>query len=70
MVALKLRKVGNSLGVIFPQTTLDALHVGEGDTLYLTSSAHGVRLSPYSPESEAKLTAAQEIMKKPRTREP
>ena len=68
MVALKLRKVGNSLGVIFPQATLDALHVGEGDTLYLTSSADGVRLTPYSPEFEAKQTVAREIMKKPRTR--
>lgn len=41
MVALKLRKVGNSVGVIFPQTTLDALHVGEGDTLFLTESPRG-----------------------------
>ena len=70
MVALKLRKFGNSVGVIFPQATLDALHVGEGDTLYLTSSADGVRLTPYSPEVEAKTTVARDIMKKPRTRAP
>ena len=77
MVALKLRKVGNSLGVIFPQATLDALHVHEGDTLYLTSSADGVRTAatgspstPYSPEVEAKTTVARDIMKKPRTRAP
>ena len=70
MVALKLRKFGNSVGVIFPQATLDALHVHEGDTLYLTSSADGVRLTPYSPEVEAKTTVAQDIMKKPRTRAP
>ena len=49
MVALKLRKIGNSVGVIFPQETLDALHVDEGDTLYLTLSADGVRLTPYTP---------------------
>jgi putative addiction module antidote len=68
MVALKLRKVGNSVGVILPQATLDALHVKEGDTLYLTSSADGVRLTPYSPEVEAQMTVAREIMKKPRDR--
>jgi putative addiction module antidote len=70
MVALKLRKFGNSVGVIFPQATLDALHVDEGDTLYMTSTADGVRLTPFSPEFEAKMTVAQEIMKKPRTRAP
>ena len=58
MVALKLRKFGNSVGVIFPQAALDALHVDEGDTLYLTSSADGLRLTPYSPEFEAKTTVA------------
>src|SRR5262245_58734492 len=41
MVALKLRKVGNSVGVILPRATLDALHVDEGDTVFLTSSVEG-----------------------------
>ena len=33
---IPLRRIGNSLGVILPKTTLDAWNVGEGDTLDLT----------------------------------
>src|SRR5215472_15160698 len=34
-----LRRVGNSLGVILPRTTLDAWRVGEGDELELDEHA-------------------------------
>lgn len=33
---LRIRRVGNSLGVIVPRVTLDAWGVGEGDSLDLT----------------------------------
>jgi len=66
MVALKLRKIGNSVGAIIPQATLDELHVGEGDTVYLTSSAEGVRLTPYNPDFERQMSLALKIMKKRR----
>jgi putative addiction module antidote len=66
MVALKLRKIGNSVGAIIPQATLDELRVGEGDTIYLTSSAEGVRLTPYNPDFERQMSLALEIMKKRR----
>jgi hypothetical protein len=36
-----LRRIGNSLGVILPKSTLDAWGVGEGDALEL--SEHGLR---------------------------
>ncbi|MFZ1100903.1 MAG: hypothetical protein WAN26_16020 [Steroidobacteraceae bacterium] len=36
-----LRRIGNSLGVILPRSTLDAWGVGEGDALEL--SEHGLR---------------------------
>ena len=64
MVALKLRKIGNSVGFILPQATLDALRVDEGDTVFLTSSAEGFRLTPYSPEFETQMSTARKIMKK------
>jgi putative addiction module antidote len=66
MVALKLRKIGNSVGVILPQATLDALHVGSGDTLFLTESSEGYRLTPYSPEFETQMALARKIMAKRR----
>ena len=66
MIALKLRKVGNSVGVILPQAALDALHVATGDTVFLTASAEGYRLTPYSPEFQTQMTLARKIMDKRR----
>ena len=36
MYNLKIRRVGNSLGVTIPKAALEELNVGEGDVLYLT----------------------------------
>lgn len=49
MVRLKVRKVGNSLGVTIPAQTAQQLHVREGDSLYLTQAPDGFRLTPYDP---------------------
>jgi len=40
-VKLAIRRIGNSLGVIIPRTTLEAWGLGEGDVLELTE--HGIR---------------------------
>ncbi|HEY7243131.1 MAG TPA: AbrB/MazE/SpoVT family DNA-binding domain-containing protein [Xanthobacteraceae bacterium] len=62
MVALKLRKVGHSVGVLFPRDVLTAMKVNEGDTLYLTEAPGGYRLTPYDPEFEQQMSIAREIM--------
>ena len=66
MVALKLRKIGNSVGALIPQEALTALNVGEGDTLYLTKAPDGFRITPYDPEFEKQMKVAREIMKQDR----
>lgn len=66
MVALKLRKIGNSVGTILPHEVLSRMHLDEGDTLFLTETTDGYRLTPYDPEVESQLTAARRIMKKRR----
>ncbi len=66
MVALKLRKVGNSLGATFPQETLAELNVGEGDTLYLTKTPDGFRVTANDPEFVRQMKIAERIMKKRR----
>jgi putative addiction module antidote len=66
MVALKLRKVGNSVGTTFPQEALSALQVGEGDTVFLTPAPGGYRITPYDPDFERQMTVAREIMKQDR----
>ena len=60
MASLKLRKIGSSLGVILPKEVLNPLHVKEGDTLYLSQDKDGLTLSPYDPEFEAIMNAADE----------
>lgn len=49
-IELKLRKVGNSLGVVLPKEVLAHLKVGEGDTMTLTEAQDGVRLTAGNPE--------------------
>lgn len=66
MVALKLRKIGNSVGALIPQEALTALNVGEGDTLYLTKAPDGFRITPYDPEFEEQMKLARDIMKRDR----
>lgn len=66
MVALKLTQIGNSVGVVLPKETLARLKLGKGDTIYLTESPDGFRLTPYDAEFEAQMSAARKIMKKHR----
>lgn len=47
--ALKVRKIGNSLGVILPKTTLSELDVEEGDELFAVQTPDGLHLTPYDP---------------------
>lgn len=41
MQHLKVRKIGNSLGVVLPREVLARLGVGEGDELIVTSTPDG-----------------------------
>ncbi len=37
-IPTKVRKIGNSLGIVLPKEALQSLRVEEGDTLYLTEA--------------------------------
>jgi putative addiction module antidote len=63
MIELKLTAVGNSLGVVLPKEALGRLKVAKGDTLYITESPDGYRLTPFNPEFEKQMTAARKVMK-------
>jgi putative addiction module antidote len=62
MLKLKVRKVGNSLGLTLPAEAIQALRVREGDPLYLTEAPDGFRLTPYDPEFEEGMEIAEEFM--------
>jgi putative addiction module antidote len=66
MTQLKVVKVGNSTGVILPKEALATLNVRVGDSLFLTASPDGYRITPYTPAFESQLEVAQEIMRERR----
>lgn len=37
-IETKVRRIGNSLGIVLPKEALEKLHVQEGSTLYLTEA--------------------------------
>lgn len=47
---LKLRKIGNSIGVVLPKEALAHLEIGEGDTVTLSEAQDGMRLTVSNPE--------------------
>ncbi|MCB9878136.1 MAG: AbrB/MazE/SpoVT family DNA-binding domain-containing protein [Planctomycetes bacterium] len=61
---LKLRKIGNSVGVILPAEVLSALHVREGSTLTLIPDERGdgYQLKAEDAEFEAQMEAARSLM--------
>jgi putative addiction module antidote len=63
MHALKLTQIGNSVGVILPKEVLAKLKVEKGDTVYLTDSPEGMRITPHDPVFEGQMQAARDIMK-------
>lgn len=65
VLELKLRKVGNSVGIILPKEALAHLNVGEGDSLTLTEGPEGsVHLSPHKAEVERQMEVVQDVMKR------
>jgi len=63
MVELKVRKFGNSLGVVLPKEVIQRLQSGDGEALFLIEAGDGeYRLTPYDPEFEKKMAKAEEIM--------
>ncbi|HMK89788.1 MAG TPA: AbrB/MazE/SpoVT family DNA-binding domain-containing protein [Methylocystis sp.] len=65
MTQLKIRPVGNSLGVVLPKETLTRLNLKKGDVLYLTEAPDGsLRVTPYDPAFEEQMGFAREGMRR------
>lgn len=70
MTALKLSRVGNSVGVVLPKEVLARLKLHAGDTVFLTESPDGYRLTPYDSEHaefETQMQVARAVMKRRRS---
>ena len=65
VIELKLRKVGNSVGLVLPKEVLAYLDVGEGDSVSVTEAADGsLRLAPASAEFTRQMDAAKDVIKR------
>lgn len=63
MVTLKVRKVGNSLGLVLPKEVVSHLRTGEGRDVFLLEGPNNTyRLTPFDPAFEKKMAKAEEIM--------
>jgi putative addiction module antidote len=60
---LQIRRVGNSVGLIFPKELLARFNLKEGDKVYPVEQPDGsLRLSPFNPKHARTMQIAREIM--------
>lgn len=65
VLELKVRKIGNSVGVVLPKEALNRLGVEEGDSLLLTdANDDSLRLSTAKPSVSEQLKVAQDLMQR------
>jgi putative addiction module antidote len=63
MLSFKVTTVGASAGFILTKAAMARLKVQKGDTVYLTETPDGgYRLTPYNPDFERQMAAAEAIM--------
>jgi putative addiction module antidote len=63
---VKVRKVGNSLGVILTKDVIESLRVTEGDELFAVRTADGIRLTPYDPDFATAISSTRDYMRRHR----
>ncbi|MCA9197556.1 MAG: AbrB/MazE/SpoVT family DNA-binding domain-containing protein [Planctomycetales bacterium] len=66
MIKLKIRNVGNSLGVVLPKELIARLRVSKGDQLFVQETVDGLRLTAYDPEFEKQIEIAKMVMQEDR----
>jgi len=63
VLEIKLRKIGNSVGVILPKEALTQLKAQEGDTVCVTEAPGDcLRITRSSPEVTHQMDMAQDII--------
>ena len=63
MHSLKVTQIGNSLGLILPKEVLARLKLEKGDTVHITETPDGVKVTPYDPALDEQLRAGREFMR-------
>ncbi|MDA7541472.1 AbrB/MazE/SpoVT family DNA-binding domain-containing protein [bacterium] len=66
MTTIKVRDIGNSLGVVLPKELIARLRVSKGDKLYVQETVDGIRLTAYDPEFQKQMEIAESVMREDR----
>lgn len=61
---LKLRKIGNSVGVVLPKEALAHLKAEEGDSVLLTETPDGFRMTGSSPEFARQMAIFEDLSRR------
>ena len=64
MHRVKIRKIGNSLGITLPKEVLQKLKVGEGDSIFVTETTDGIHLTANNPDFEREMVAYRKVANK------
>ena len=64
MATTKLRKIGNSVGVIIPADVLSSKNMKEGDEVHVLETPDGVVVTPYDPEFEETHHEVREFLRR------
>ena len=62
--ATVIRAIGNSSGAVIPKPMLDAMHVGQGDTVYAVEVPEGILLTAFDPALGDVMDAYREGMQR------
>ena len=62
--SVKVRRIGNSLGVIFSREMLAQMGVEEGDQLFAVQTSEGLRLTPYDPHFAQVLQSGRRYLRR------
>jgi len=62
---LRIKKIGNSVGLILPKELLARLKLSEGDQLHIVEQTErGIKLSPYDPKHAEAMDIARRSFRK------
>jgi putative addiction module antidote len=65
VTTLKIRKIGNSLGVLLPKEVLGAANAKIGDEVTVNVTSNGtIQLTPYDPNISEQVEKARDIARR------
>lgn len=64
--AVRVRRVGNSLGILLTKDVIEVLGVTEGDQLFAVRTPDGIRLTPFDPDFATAIESTRNYMKRHR----